>query len=138
MNTIFKNVKVFSIVFFIALITDIYVKVNIDIFSVRFISKSLIVLLVLAFYIFNNRERSKLNFRFMIAALSFFLIGDILLILYETTMIYILGIFCFILGKAFYVFRFSNQRDFNIFRLLPFLLLCFLYMSLLLISPMIT
>ena len=132
MKSIFTNIYKFSIVFFLILVIDIYMKLNFNFFPYRYISKSLIVLTMIGYYLFNHKENSQLQFRFMLAALCFFLLGDVLLILYEYTIIYIIGIFCFILGKTFYVFRFTNQRDFKILHLLPFLLLCFLYMSLLL------
>ena len=128
MSVFFKNLYVFSTLFFIALFVDIGVKLYAQTIPYRFISKSLIVIFLLVYYLLNNREILKRKFRFMIIALLFFLIGDMLLILFEIQLVYIAGICCFIFGKAFYVFRFSNQRDFKLMRLLPFLILCFLYM----------
>lgn len=132
MPILFKNIYIFSVLFFTLLVIDIYIKLNFESFPLRYISKSLLMILIIAFYIINNQESSKMKFRFMLSALAFFFIGDIFMILYESQLIYIIGIFCFILGKTFYVFRFSNQRDFNLLRLLPFLVMCFIYMSVLL------
>lgn len=128
MITCFKNISLFTVTFFVALFIDILVKVNFGYCTCRLVSKSLIVILLLTFYLVNKKELSRKKRIFMVTALLFFLAGDILLIFYEVEKLYMLGMSCFILGKVFYIFRFSNRRDFDLLRLLPFLILCFFYM----------
>ena len=68
----------------------------------------------------------------MVSALLFFLIGDIFFILYEIELYYIIGIFSFAIGKLFYVFRFSNQRDFKFKKIFPVIFFCFSLMMIIL------
>ena len=63
----------------------------------------------------------------MLIALSCFLVGDWLLTEPKNTTLFASGMMFFILGKLFYVFRFSHQRDFRLGNLFPFLVVCFLY-----------
>lgn len=93
----------------------------------RYISKTLLIGWLVAFYLMNQKETSKKHFWFMIIALSSFIIGDWLLIEPKNTALFASGMMFFIVGKLFYAFRFSNQRDFKLGRLLPFLSICFLY-----------
>lgn len=128
MTGILKNTFYFTILFFSILTIDIVVKLNFEAFPYRFVSKALVMSSLIVFYLINQNEPIKKRFQFMSLALSCFLLGDFFLILYENTTLYIIGMLCFILGKLFYVFRFSNQKDFNMIRLIPFLALCFIYM----------
>lgn len=64
----------------------------------------------------------------VVAALGCFIIGDLFLIKMESKPLFILGVFFFAIAKVLYSVRFSNQSDFKIYQLLPFLLFCFAYM----------
>lgn len=57
---------------------------------------------------------------FLVTALIFFLVGDILMLFYENINLYFTAIFFFILGKLFYVFRLTTKQDFDMGRLLPY------------------
>lgn len=123
----FKHTGLFTLVFFILLATDIYFKIHPELVSYRFFTKPLLTLLLIGFYWSNSKDKSNAKKYYVLVALSLFLIGDILLILYEIQWCYILGMLLYIVAKLFYVFRFSNQKDFNLIRLLPFLLISFIY-----------
>ena len=120
-----KSRNAFFLFFIIVLIIDISIKINYEIINLRFISKSILSILLMIYFFVYNRELLKIKWFFMIMALLFFLIGDIFFILYEIELYYIFGIFSFTFGKLFYIFRFSNQNDFKFKQLLPVLFLCF-------------
>lgn len=98
-----------------------------DAMPYRYISKTLVLVFLLFFYLINQKETSKKHFWFMTIALVSFLLGDWLLINPKNTTLFATGMMFFIIGKLFYAFRFSNQRDFKLSRLMPFLVVCFLY-----------
>ena len=124
---ILKNKLYFSVLYFSILIIDIIVKLGLDTIPFRFITKPLIVISLVLFYWINAKENSKKKFVFMILALFFFLLGDIFLIFKDVSFLFSLGMLGFILGKLFYTFRFSNQNDFKLVRLLPIVVFCFVY-----------
>ncbi|WP_390886600.1 lysoplasmalogenase family protein [Lacinutrix neustonica] len=125
MSFLFKNVTAFSLLFITIILFDVYVKLNLETVPYRFISKPLIIISLLTFYIFNNKETSRQNFNFMAFALIVFSIGNVLLIIYTPKIVYISGLLFFVVGKIFYILRFSNQRDFTLSRLIPFVIICF-------------
>lgn len=127
MKFLFSNVTYFSIAYFACLAMDIWVKINLEAVPYRYISKTLVILLLLVFFMKNHGDSTLKHFRFMVIALCCFMIGDWLLIEPDDTVLFASGMMFFILGKLFYAFRFSNQRDFELGRLLPFLLVCFIY-----------
>jgi len=128
-NNILTDFTFFSIAFFTFLALDIFVKLQLDSMPYRYISKSIVLLLLISYYVKNHKEKSKKHFRLMLIALSCFLVGDWLLTEPKNTTLFTSGMMFFILGKLFYVFRFSHQRNFRLDRLLPFLLICFLYIA---------
>jgi len=128
MLLIFKNKTYFTFLFSLILMLDIYVKSNLEAVPYRLFSKPLVMLSLIFFYLINNNEGSKKKFKFMLTALIAFLIGDLFLI-FENTYLYISGLLFFIIAKLNYVARFSNQRDFNLVKLVPFLIACFFYMA---------
>ncbi|AUP80806.1 lysoplasmalogenase [Flavivirga eckloniae] len=128
MRDFFRNIYLFSTLFFLALITDILIKLNSEILAYRLISKSSVIVLLLIYYLINNKEHIKQKRIFTICALLFFWIGDIFIIKYTQEPYFIFSLFSYIIGKTFYIFRFSNKRDFSISKLFPFLAPFFLYM----------
>ncbi|WP_299887581.1 lysoplasmalogenase family protein [uncultured Lacinutrix sp.] len=133
MQVIFKNKTFFTTLFFAILLLDIFVKLNLEAIPFRFITKPIIVGSLIIYYLLNNQEEHRRRFIYMCIALSSFLIGDILLIFYEITNAYIIGILLFIIGKLFYAFRFSNEKDFNLTSLMPYFIICFIYMVLIML-----
>ncbi|WP_082041704.1 lysoplasmalogenase family protein [Lacinutrix sp. Hel_I_90] len=125
---LFKNKINFAILYFSILFIDIVVKLYLEAVPFRYLSKPLVVGLLLIYYTLNNNETSKWRKRYLYSALLCFLIGDVLFITYEITTLYITAMALFIVGKMFYAFRFSNQRDFRIVTLIPLFSICFIYM----------
>lgn len=127
MDLLFKKSKTFAVVFFAILLLDIIVKHTLPAFPYRYFSKPLVVLLLLAFYIINTQEKFKFRRILVVCALLLFLAGDLSLIKGNFDNIFlIIGISFFVLGKAFYCFRFLHSKEFKIRRLLPFFVICFL------------
>ncbi|MDO6597038.1 lysoplasmalogenase family protein [Oceanihabitans sp. 2_MG-2023] len=129
---IFKNKRIFSVLYFSILLLDIILKLNIDTISFRLITKPFLMISLLVYYIINHKEKSKNKFLFMIIALSLFLVGDILFIFKNISVLFTLGMFSFVLGKLFFAFKFSNQNDFKLIKLFPILSFCFIYILIIL------
>lgn len=98
----------------------------------RFITKPAIILLLILYYASNDRESISKDFVFTVVALSFFLLANVATLLYKESLLLIAASVFFILGKVFYIFRFSNSRDFDIIKFLPFLGLYLIYMFIIL------
>ncbi|WP_346881491.1 lysoplasmalogenase family protein [uncultured Algibacter sp.] len=128
MRIVFNNFYRFSLLFFVTLIADIIVKITFEVSIYRFISKSLVIILLSVFYILNQKESSKFKMIYMLGALLSYWIGDMMLILHKIEVYNMLGLSFFIIGKLFYVFRFSNSKDFDLLKLFPFLILFFFYL----------
>lgn len=94
-RAVFNSKLYFSIVFFTVLFLDIFVKLNFDAVPYRLITKPLVILSLLCFFLINNK--TELKKRFVIIALISFLIGDLLLIFNSVTAFYLCGIafFCY-------------------------------------------
>ncbi len=131
MNFIFKNIFRFTILYIGLYLIDAYFKNNQDVFSYRYISKTLLSLSLLLFFIINSKQTDLKKKRLVIAALVFFLIGDIIFISgnYGNDVHFIIAAFMFVVAKICYSIRFLNNEDFKITKLIPFLLFCFTYMS---------
>ncbi|MFD2541814.1 lysoplasmalogenase family protein [Lacinutrix gracilariae] len=129
---IFKDKFYFSIFFFSILIIDVFFKVIIDLIPLRVVTKSLVVGSLLVYFCMHIKNRTAKDSIFMIMALSFFILGDLLFIFKDFIVFFLLGILSFTIGKLFYVFRFSNQNDFKLVHLFPVLAFCFIYMFLIL------
>ena len=128
MYKLFSNTLYFSILFFSILLIDILVKSSFEGISYRFFTKTLVMTSLIIYYFLNQKEVIKKRLIFMNLALFSFLLGDIFLLLYQNYMLYIIGMGFFVLGKLFYALRFSNQKDFKLSSLLPFIILCFGFM----------
>ena len=130
MKLIFKDVKLFTLLYFLVFIIDTFIKNSQFRFPFRYISKTFLILILLLFYIVNQKEKSVFNYRLVLLALFSFIIGDLVLVGENTTKSFAIGGVFFGIAKAFYIVRFRNKKDFYIKNLLPFLLFCFIYMSL--------
>ena len=120
MTSLFKNRANFSLMFFAILVVDVLFISSPELKVLRIISKPLIILSLFFFYYLNHQKLSGNNYWFMIFALSFFLLGDLLLLYWENNYLFTLGMMSFVLAKIGYMLRFSHQRDFKLVRLLPF------------------
>lgn len=128
MSKLFSNTLHFSVLFFSILLVDIIVKSVTDVHYYRFITKTPIMVSLIAYYLINQKEKMNKRLIFMSLALIFFLLGDFFLLMYKNFILYIIGMSFFVLGKLFYALRFSNQKDFKLYMLFPFLMLSFAFM----------
>ncbi|MGB6269948.1 MAG: lysoplasmalogenase [Olleya sp.] len=127
MLSFFKNKLYTSILFFAVLGLDIYIKLGDNPLPTRFFTKSILIIILYLFFFCSKREHNPNNKYFILGLVSFW-IGDMFLLLYETTILYIVGMVFFIIGKLFYTKRFSHQNDFKIASLIPFFIIIFTYM----------
>lgn len=126
-KTLFANTTKFTFVFFTILLIDILVKLNCPIFPYRFISKPFVILLLLGFYYKNKTGENNKKHLWMFLGLIFFLIGDILIINHLNIVLLGLSLLFFSIGKVFFCFKFSHKQDFNLYRLVPFSIIMFVY-----------
>ncbi|QCE42220.1 lysoplasmalogenase [Psychroserpens sp. NJDZ02] len=126
MPLFFKKKLYLSLSFFLVLGIDLYFKTSDNPIYFRYFSKSLIIIMVFLYFSSNNHQKQTKD-KFYILGLLFFWIGDILLLLYETPILYILGMLSFSIGKLLYSKRFSHQNDFKMSSLLPFFIVVFAY-----------
>ena len=129
MKIIFTHIPYFTFLFLSILLIDVYVKLMLPSFPYRFVSKPMIMLLLLAFYIYNHAEVDRKKYKYVIIAICSFLVGDMLLILHTNMYLFISGMILFMIGKIFYSLKFSHTADFNLMRLVPFLLVIFAFMA---------
>lgn len=128
MDTFLKNILVFSISYFMVLGLDLIFMINSQIEFLRLITKPALIALLIGFYTSNDVKSASSDFVFTILALGFFMLANVMTYFKTEYIIVMAASICFILGKVFYICRFSNQRDFNVVRFLPFLVFYLLYM----------
>lgn len=126
---IFANTKKFTIIFFLVLAIDVFVKLYFPTTSYRFLSKPFVILLLLGFYYSNSRnsDKKKKQHLWMLLGLTSFFIGDLLIINHLNIVFLGLSLLFFSIGKVFFCFKFSHKNDFNIIRLIPFSIIMFGY-----------
>ncbi|WGD34926.1 lysoplasmalogenase [Olleya sp. YS] len=130
MKSIFKNLTYFTLFYFFLFAVDAYVKVFFLHSLLRYITKGALIIALLYYFILNNNDTSQRNIRLIVLAICSFLIGDELIIAGNINRyFFVLGVIFFGIGKILYSIRFSHKKDFNTLKLLPFLLFCFSYMS---------
>ncbi|WP_397363132.1 lysoplasmalogenase family protein [Olleya sp. R77988] len=126
MISFFKNKLLISVVFFLVLGIDIFIKLGDNPLPLRFFTKTLIIIILFLYFFYNKNENNSNN-KYLVFGLVFFWLGDMLLLLYETQILYIGGMLAFIVAKLFYTKRFSHQNDFKIASLAPFFVIIFTY-----------
>lgn len=126
MIILFKNKVYFLVIFTVVLLIDITVKIFLEEFPYRYISKPIVLFLLIGLYLINNKESHKNKFLFVLLGLVSFLIGDLFIINHTTKVFFITSMLLFSVGKLFYCLKFTNTIDFNMSRLTPFLAVCFL------------
>jgi uncharacterized membrane protein YhhN len=126
----FKNHKQFTILYFLVLAIDIAVKLNCPI-EFRYFSKPILILLLLFYYYQQREVNNKRDQLWVFLALSSFLIGDILIINDFDPVFLGASLLFFTLGKMFFSIKFIHKEDFNVVRLIPFSVLLFAYIFLL-------
>ncbi|WP_405296498.1 lysoplasmalogenase family protein [Algibacter sp. Ld11] len=130
MSIFFKNIYLFSIVFFIAVILDNLVKQNLDTSFHRHITKSIVTGLLLVYYLVNKNDKvPKFKSNAVVIGLILFSIGGIFGVLMNNSYtFFLLSFVFFVAGKFFYAVRLVKNHDFNFKRILFFLLFFSLYM----------
>lgn len=101
-------------------------------FPYRYISKPLVMLLLLVFFCYNTGFDIK-KYKYIVSGMLCFLLGDIFLIDHLNTTFLLIGLFLFVVGKIFYSINFSPSTCIDTSRLIPFSLLIFVYISVLLL-----
>lgn len=128
---IFSNHKQFAWLFFSMLIIVLIVKLNLPPFPYRLITKPVLLILLIIYFITNKKGKNKSKHLWMCLALLSFLIGDILIINHQNVIFLSLSLVVFSLGKIFFTLKFSHKQDFKVSRLIPFTILIFFYIVLL-------
>jgi hypothetical protein len=126
-KNLFANATKFTFVFFTILLIDILVKLYCPIFPYRFISKPFVILLLFSYYHKNKTGENNKKHLWMFLGLTFFLIGDILIINHVNIVFLGLSLFFFSIGKVCFCLKFSHKKDFNVLRLVPFSIIMFAY-----------
>lgn len=128
MKRVFNNVLNFAILYFGILILDLFFMIWVDIEFIRLFTKPLLITSLIIFYASNDKESTSNKFIFLILALSFFLLANLMTLFKTEPVLLMAGSLFFILAKLFYVCRFSNNRDFNLLNALPLVVLYLIYM----------
>lgn len=129
-NLKFKNVKQFTLIFFLVLAVDITVKLYCPM-GFRYFTKPLLIILLLFFYYQQKEANNKRDQLWVFLALSCFLLGDIFIINHLNPVLLSTSLVFFTLGKMFFSIKFLHKEDFNVVRLIPFSMLLFAYIFLL-------
>ena len=131
MKFIFKSTLKFSVLYLLLYLLDSFFKNTEGLVMYRYLSKTLLSLSLLLFYIINTKQKDQSKKKLIVIALTCFLIGDIFFISGNggNAINVLIATALFILAKVCYSIRFFNNRDFKISKLIPFLLFCFCYMS---------
>lgn len=130
MKPLFNNTLYFSALYALLFIIDSFVKVVFPASVFRYVTKATLIIALLYYFLLNNKENNESNVKLIVFAICGFLIGDALITASVNSRHFlVLGVIFFGIGKILYSIRFSNTKDFNILKLMPFLLFCFSYMT---------
>ena len=124
-----KQVKYFSILYFMLLFVDIYTKINLPEIPYRYISKPLVLGSLLAFMRYYCYDKINWKANYIVFGFILFFIGDILIIDHTNTIKFFVSMILFVAGKVFYTLKFTHKEDFSIKRLVPFFIICFLFVA---------
>ncbi len=126
MVKLLRNFRYFSIFYFIIVCIDLSIRLFGFPEHYTLFSRPLIILPLLMFYIINNKENKLLRKIFVIGALVCFFLGELFIAIYESIGLSSESIFCYMAGKVLLIAHFSNQKEFNIKRLIFFLIFIFI------------
>lgn len=124
---VFKNLKTFTLVYFIVVSIDVLVKINLGNLPYRHFTKPILILLLAVYYYTNNIEKAKKNKIWMYIFFATILIGDTILLHKDKFVFFVVSLIFFSIAKIFLSFRITPRHDFNIIRLLPLSILFFVY-----------
>ncbi|WP_272022663.1 lysoplasmalogenase family protein [Olleya namhaensis] len=131
MKFIFKSTLKFSVLYLLLYLLDSFFKNSEDLVMYRYLSKTLLSFSLLFFYLINTNQSDARKKNLIIISLACFLAGDVFFIAGNSgnTYHFLIAAALFIIAKVCYSVRFFNNKDFKISKLVPFLLFCFCYMS---------
>ncbi len=118
----------FSFFFLILLTIDIVFNNFDNLYNYRIISKPLISISLMLFYVLNNVTKSKKEKRVTILALVFALIGDLFLLEGFDFYSFHIGLFAFFLTNIAYSYLLYRSAQFEINKSLPFLIVTSIYL----------
>ena len=127
MLSLHRNQKLFIVLFFSILITDIIFHNIEGLENYRYVSKLLITTSLMIYVCFNRKSLFKKEFILIILALIFSCGGDYILIANPAAQLFSVGISMYMIAKIIYSFVFSFSAKFDIDRSLPFLTVTLLY-----------
>lgn len=129
MIPLFKNTFYFTCFYLFICCIDTALKLTYPISFFRFVTKASLIVVLMAYYVINNKDTKKRNRTLVLTSLSLFLVGDAFIKaeVYANEYL-VLGVISFCVAKVLLGVRFSNTKDFNILKLIPFLMFCFVYM----------
>ncbi len=127
LKSIFKNTRQFTLLYFTILLIDIFVKLYCPVFPYRFISKPLVIISLFIYFCFNKNKNTTKKNLWVFLALTFFFLGDLVIINHNDIVFFGLSLLFFSIGKIFFCFKFSHKNDFNVLRLVPFSIIIFAY-----------
>lgn len=128
---LFKNRYLFTFLFVSVLLIDILTKLYLSTCPYRFISKPLVILSLLGYFIVNAKRTPVIKYNVVLVALIMLVLGDLFLIYTNYVISFVVGMLCFVTAKIMYCLRFSTSKDFNVSRVIPFFIGCFAYIILL-------
>ncbi|MEM6517185.1 MAG: lysoplasmalogenase family protein [Bacteroidota bacterium] len=132
MQKAFNNILFFSLCYFSIMALDLSFMIFSDLESFRLGTKPSLIILLIIYYASNDNESISRDFLYTILALAFFMLANIATYFYLEPLVLVAASAFFILGKVFYVFRFSNKNLFDIINFLPFLGFYLLYIFIIL------
>lgn len=124
---VFKNFKLFTLLYFTVLIIDVLLKVYLTNIPYRYFTKLTLAVLLLGYYCTNQNENIKENKKWMFFFLTTIFVGDIMILHRFSFVFFIVSLIFFSLAKIFLSFRFTPKHNFNIVKLLPLSILFFAY-----------
>ncbi|AUC77173.1 hypothetical protein CW732_16420 [Olleya sp. Bg11-27] len=129
MSSMLKQIKYFSILYFLLLLVDIYTKINMPDIPYRYITKTIVLGGLLVFTRYYCYDKNKKTSNYLYYGLILFFIGDILIIDHTNTIRFVVSMILFVAGKVCYTLKFKHKEDFSIKRLMPFFIVCFLFLA---------
>ncbi|NER17713.1 lysoplasmalogenase [Spongiivirga citrea] len=113
--------------FLLILTVDLVFKNYEHLAGYRIVSKPLVIISLLVYYISNSRSLEKDVKNPILVALVLLIIGDFCFLAFENDIFFNLGFVAFMVANFFYFKAFLANTDFNFKLLIPFWILCGVY-----------
>lgn len=124
--SLFKNTVVYTVLFFVTLLVDIYFKYDLQLVQFRFLVKPLPVFISALYFLSNVTVKTAKN-KYMLIALLLLFLAEVVF-LFSGLFTFGLGMGLFFFGRLFYGLRFSTNKEYSIAQVIPLLVLVFVYM----------